>query len=93
MIGPNQAASRSLLSKLVPDAKQAEFFGLYAFSGKVSSLMGPLVYGTVVGRTGDHRLAMTSIISFFIIGGIILLFVREREGIETARAANASALP
>lgn len=84
MIGPNQAASRSLLSKLVPDEKQAEFFGLYSFSGKVSSLLGPLMYGTVVARTGDHRLAMTSIISFFVVGGIILLFVREREGMIAA---------
>ena len=80
MMGPNQAASRSLLSKLVPDEKQAEFFGLYSFSGKVSSLLGPLVYGSVVARTGDHKLAMMSIISFFIVGGIILLFVREKEG-------------
>ncbi|HEY0306094.1 MAG TPA: MFS transporter, partial [Longimicrobiales bacterium] len=80
MVGPNQAASRSLLSKLVPDDKQAEFFGLYSFSGKVSSLLGPLLYGSVVARTGDHKLAMTSVISFFIVGGIILLFVREREG-------------
>lgn len=87
MIGPNQAASRSLLSKLVPDEKQAEFFGLYAFSGKVSSLLGPLVYGTVVARTGDHKLAMTSIISFFVVGGIILLFVKEREGMVLAGRA------
>ena len=58
MIGPNQAASRSLLSKLVPDDKQAEFFGLYSFSGKVSSLLGPLVYGTVVARTGDADRAL-----------------------------------
>jgi UMF1 family MFS transporter len=84
MIGPNQAASRSLLSKLVPDEKQAEFFGLYSFSGKVSSLLGPLVYGSVVARTGNHKLAMMSIISFFVIGGIILLFVREKEGMALA---------
>ena len=84
MLGPNQAASRSLLSKLVPDEKQAEFFGLYSFSGKVSSLLGPLVYGSVVARTGDHRLAMTSIIAFFVVGGIILLFVREKEGMIAA---------
>ena len=84
MLGPNQAASRSLLSKLVPDDKQAEFFGLYSFSGKVSSLLGPLVYGSVVARTGDHRLAMTSIIGFFIVGGIILMFVREKEGMIAA---------
>lgn len=84
MLGPNQAASRSLLSKLVPDDKQAEFFGLYSFSGKVSSLLGPLVYGSVVARTGDHKLAMTSIIAFFVVGGILLLFVREREGMVLA---------
>jgi UMF1 family MFS transporter len=84
MMGPNQAASRSLLSKLVPDEKQAEFFGLYSFSGKVSSLLGPLVYGSVVARTGDHKLAMTSIIGFFVVGGIILLFVREQEGMQLA---------
>jgi MFS transporter, UMF1 family len=84
MLGPNQAASRSLLSKLVPDEKQAEFFGLYSFSGKVSSLLGPLVYGTVVARTGNHKLAMTSIIAFFVVGGIMLLFVREREGMALA---------
>jgi UMF1 family MFS transporter len=84
MMGPNQAASRSLLSKLVPDEKQAEFFGLYSFSGKVSSLLGPLVYGSVVGATGDHKLAMTSIISFFVVGGFVLLFVREREGMRLA---------
>ena len=87
MMGPNQAASRSLLSKLVPDDKQTEFFGLYSFSGKVSSLMGPLVYGSVVARTGDHQLAMTSIVVFFIVGGIILLFVREKEGMELARGS------
>ncbi len=84
MMGPNQAASRSLLSKLVPDEKQAEFFGLYSFSGKVSSLLGPLVYGSVVGATGDHKLAMTSIIAFFVVGGIVLLFVREKEGMRLA---------
>jgi MFS transporter, UMF1 family len=84
MLGPNQAASRSLLSKLVPDEKQAEFFGLYSFSGKVSSLLGPLVYGSVVARTGDHKLAMTSIIAFFVVGGIMLMFVREREGMVLA---------
>ena len=69
---------------LVPDEKQAEFFGLYSFSGKVSSLLGPLVYGSVVARTGNHRLAMTSIIAFFVVGGFILLFVREREGMIAA---------
>lgn len=84
MMGPNQSASRSLLARMVPDQKQAEFFGLFAFSGKLSSLLGPLVYASVVGATGDHKLAMSSIIAFFAIGLVALLFVREREGIATA---------
>jgi MFS transporter, UMF1 family len=86
MMGPNQAASRSLLSRLVPEQKQAEFFGLYAFSGKMSSIFGPLVYGAVVTSTGNHQLAMSSIVGFFVIGLVLLLLVREREGIEMAQA-------
>jgi UMF1 family MFS transporter len=85
MMGPNQSASRSLLARLVPEHKHGEFFGLYAFSGKMSSIFGPLVYGTVVARTGNHKLAMSSIIGFFIVGLILLQLVKEREGIELAR--------
>lgn len=85
MMGPNQSASRSLLARMVPDSKQTEFFGLFAFSGKLSSLFGPLVYGTVVAATGDHKLAISSIIAFFAAGLVVLLFVREREGIAAAQ--------
>ena len=86
MMGPNQSASRSLLSRLVPEHKQAEFFGLYAFSGKMSSIFGPLVYGAVVTKTGNHQLAMSSIVGFFVVGLLLLLTVREREGIQMAQA-------
>ena len=88
MMGPNQSASRSLLSKITPIAKQAEFFGLYSFSGKLSSLLGPLVDGTVVAQTGNHKAAMASIIVFFILGGAILMFVREEEGLRMARSSS-----
>jgi UMF1 family MFS transporter len=86
MMGPNQSASRSLLSRLVPEHKHAEAFGLFAFSGKLSSMLGPLVYGSVVAATGDHKLAMSSIIVFFVVGLLILLTVREKEGIALARS-------
>lgn len=85
MMGPNQSASRSLLSKLSPPDKQAEFFGLYSFSGRLSSIFGPLTYGMIVARTGNHKLAMSSILIFFVVGGLILLSVREEEGIKIAR--------
>jgi UMF1 family MFS transporter len=92
MMGPNQSASRSLLSRLVPEQKHAEFFGLYAFSGKMSSIFGPLVYGGIVASTGNHKLAMSSIIGFFALGFVLMLAVREKEGIATAQNAEAAAL-
>lgn len=88
MMGPNQSASRSLLAKLVPDHKHAEAFGLFAFSGKMSSLLGPLAYTTALAWTGNHRVAMGTIVGFFAVGLLLLLAVREREGIELAARLN-----
>ncbi|MDX1675110.1 MAG: MFS transporter [Longimicrobiales bacterium] len=84
MVGPNQSASRSLLARFVPDSKQSEFFGFFAFSGKLSSVAGPFVYGLLLTATGSHRIAMASIIGFFTIGLVILLTVDEAEGIRAA---------
>jgi UMF1 family MFS transporter len=86
MVGPNQSASRSLLGLMIPERKQGEFFGFFAFSGKLASVAGPLVYGTVVGSTGSHRAAMASCAVFFLVGLVLLLFVDEKAGIAAARA-------
>lgn len=93
MMGPNQSASRSLLAKLVPEHKHAEAFGLFAFSGKMSSLLGPLAYTTAIGLTGSHRVAMGSIILFFVVGLFILLTIREREGVALADRLNEEFTP
>jgi UMF1 family MFS transporter len=70
---------------MTPEAKHAEFFGFYAFSGKLSSILGPLLFGTVVGATGSHRLAMGSMVIFFVVGFVLLMLVDEKAGIEAAR--------
>ena len=85
MVGPAQSASRMLLGSMTPEAKHAEFFGFYAFSGKLSSILGPLLFGTVVGATGSHRLAMGSMVVFFVVGFVLLMLVDEKAGIEAAR--------
>ena len=86
MVGPNQSASRSLLARFVPDSKQSEFFGFFAFSGKLSSVAGPFVYGLLLTLTESHRIAMGSIIVFFVVGLLILLRVDEAEGIRVAES-------
>lgn len=85
LVGPNQSASRSLLARFVPSAKTAEFFGLFALSGKITAFLGPLVLGEVTGLTGSQRWGVGAVSIFFGIGFLLLLFVREREGIDDAR--------
>lgn len=80
MVGPNQAASRSLLGLVAPEERHAEFFGFFAFSGKLASIAGPLLYGITLSSTGSQRLAMGSIALFFLVGGAVLLTVRDTRG-------------
>jgi UMF1 family MFS transporter len=85
MVGPNQSASRSLIGVMTPAERHGEFFGFFAFSGKLASVAGPFVYGTVVASTGNPRLAMFAIVGFFLVGFLILMAVNEERGIEAAR--------
>jgi UMF1 family MFS transporter len=94
-VGPNQAASRSLMSRFVPDHQQAEFFGFFSFSGKATSFIGPFLFGTLTGVFRDRvsfpseRIGISVLIVMFIVGGLILLKVDESEGIRAAREASA----
>jgi MFS-type transporter involved in bile tolerance (Atg22 family) len=55
----------------------------------MSSLLGPFAYTTVLSLTGrNHRLAMSTILLFFVVGLFILFFVREREGTQLAERLN-----
>lgn len=87
-VGPNQSASRSLMGRFVPQKHRGEFFGFFAFSGKVTSFMGPMILGALVVPFG-MRVAVASLIVFFLAGALILLTVDEQAGIEAARAADA----
>ncbi|MFW6206713.1 MAG: MFS transporter [Gemmatimonadota bacterium] len=84
MVGPNQSASRAMLATFTPDRKQGEFFGFFAFSGKLASVAGPLMYGAVLAATDSFRLAMASILLFFVVGFVLLTFVDEQRGIQMA---------
>lgn len=72
-LGASQSAGRALVGYFSPQARRAEFFGLWALAVNLSSIFGPLTYGLVswISR-GDHRLAMLITGIYFIIGLIIL---------------------
>ncbi|MEN8136637.1 MAG: MFS transporter [Thermodesulfobacteriota bacterium] len=82
--GPNQAASRSLLGRMVPREKDNEFFGFFAFSGKFTAFLGPLALGILTELFHSQRVGMSVVLVLFSLGGLLLLPVDEQEGIRAA---------
>ncbi len=73
--GSTLIASRSLMTVLIPVDHEAEFFGFYSISGKVSSIIGPVTFGVVSFITKSQRLALLSTLIFLISGFIVLQLV------------------
>jgi MFS transporter, UMF1 family len=91
--GGTQALSRSLYASMIPAYKSGELFGFYGVMDKFAGMVGPLVFGFVWGATGSPRLAILSIIVFFVVGAAVLYAVDEDEGRRIAREAQARARP
>lgn len=85
--GPNQAASRSLMGRFVPAEKENEFFGFFAFSGKFTSFLGPLLFGLLTEAFRTQRAGVAAIVVLFALGGLLLRFVDEEEGKRVAAQA------
>lgn len=86
--GGSQALSRSLFATLVPKYKSSEFFGFYGVFEKFTGILGPYLFAETVARTGSARLAILSVIAFFVVGAVLLAFVDVERGQEAARAAD-----
>ena len=79
-LGPNQAASRSLMARFVPADKKTEFFGFYAFSGKATAFIGPFFLGLLTEMFNSQRAGMSIVVVMFIVGSLLLTRVDEEEG-------------
>lgn len=74
--GGTQALSRSLFARLVPEGREAEFFGFYNISGKFAGILGPALFAILAAFGGTSRETILALIAFFIIGGAVLASVR-----------------
>jgi len=75
--GPLQAASRSLLVRMAPKDRVAQYFGLFALTGKVTSFIGPLLVGTITAITASQKAGMAVLVLFFVAGLALLSRVKE----------------
>ncbi len=76
-MGPAQAASRSMMARLAPEAMRTEMFGLFALSGKVTAFLGPAVLAWVTLAFESQRAGMATIFVFLAVGFVLLLPVKE----------------
>ncbi len=72
VMGGSQALSRSLFSQMIPAGKEAQYFGLYEVSDKGTSWMAPLLFGLALQFSHSYRLAILSLIVFFVLGMAVL---------------------
>ena len=87
-MGSSQSAGRAMAGLFAPVARRAEFFGLWTFAVRLSSIVGPLTYGLVTWLTvGNHRVAILSTGLFFVAGLLLLT----RIDVERGRLAAAPA--
>lgn len=78
-VGPVQAASRSLLVRIVPKENITEKFGLFALSGKATAFVGPWLVATITLLTTSQRLGMSVIVGFYSLGLLLVMLVREQQ--------------
>ena len=75
--GPVQSASRSMMARMTPVGMESEMFGLFALSGKATAFAGPWLVGLIALVYGSQRLALATVLPFLVIGGLLMLTVRE----------------
>jgi MFS transporter, UMF1 family len=74
--GPLQAASRTMLIKMAPADRVAQYFGLLALTGKVTSFIGPLAIATITAITASQKAGMAVLLVFFVAGLALLTRVK-----------------
>jgi MFS transporter, UMF1 family len=89
--GGSQALSRSLFARMIPKHKSSEYFGFYSVFEKFAGVAGPAVFATSVTLFGSSRVAVLSVIGFFIAGALVLTRVNVKEGEAQAAAASLAA--
>jgi UMF1 family MFS transporter len=72
--GPVQASSRSFLARSVSTEEAGRYFGIYALSGRATSFLATAINSLLIWLTASARIGMSSLIAFFMIGLIILIF-------------------
>lgn len=73
VMGGTQTVSRAIMGLMTPKNHTAEFFGFFGLSGRMTSMLGPVFFSTILASTGSPHLAIASLVIFFVLGFAIVL--------------------
>jgi len=90
VMGGSQAISRSIFAQMIPKRKEAEFFSIYEISERGTSWLGPFLFAFVNQTVGNLRPAILSLIFFFVVGLLILPFVKVDKAIADVKKYDAA---
>ncbi|ABG30082.1 MFS transporter [Roseobacter denitrificans] len=76
--GALQSSSRTMMTHQANPDRMTEGFGLYALSGKATSFLAPASIAIVSDLTGSQRMGITPIVVLFILGLILLIWVKPK---------------
>ncbi len=68
------------MARFIPHDMENEFFGFFAFSGKLTAFIGPFLLGVLTVWSGSQRVGVSVVIALFIAGMAVLFTVDESEG-------------
>ena len=77
--GVLQASSRTFLVDQADPERMTEAFGLYALTGKASAFLAPMLIAVFTSLSGSQRLGVSPVIGLFVIGLILLFWVRSSD--------------
>jgi UMF1 family MFS transporter len=78
VMGGIQSMSRSTYSKFLPETKDtASYFSFYDVCDKIGTVVGTLSFGYISESLGGMRNSVLALMGYFIIGLILLSFVRK----------------
>ena len=74
--GVLQSASRTMMVRQAHPDKMTEGFGLYALAGKATSFIAPISIGFVTTLSGSQQIGIAPLFVLFVLGLILLRWVR-----------------
>ncbi len=86
--GGAQALSRSLFASMIPEKKSSQFFAFFAVAEKFAGVLGVGLFAALASSFENGRVAVLSLVVFFMIGGFLLSKVDVAKGRRQAAEAN-----